>query len=117
MATRIKSLRVAAALSAFAALAGVQASTAVAGGDFSSIVTQVLLNQRDGPVAQLSDDRKLELIACVNNVLADLPNGKKRFIIEAASYDEQEDRFGEVVMENRAEWKQRIARSCAHIAV
>ena len=24
---------------------------------------------------------------------------------------------GKVVMENRAEWKQRIARGCAHIAV
>jgi hypothetical protein len=50
-------------------------------------------------------------------VLADLPNGKKRFVIEGANYDEQQDRFGEVVMANRAEWKQKIARSCAHIVV
>jgi hypothetical protein len=37
--------------------------------------------------------------------------------VEAASFDELEDRFGKVVMENRAEWKQKIARSCAHIVV
>ena len=53
----------------------------------------------------------------MNQVLAGLPNGKKRFVIEAASYDEMEDRFGKVVMENRAEWKQRIAQGCAHIVV
>ena len=73
--------------------------------------------EQDGPVSKLPDDKKHELITCVNEVLDGLPNGKKRFVIEAASYDEMENRFGKVVMENRAEWKQRIARSCAHIVV
>ena len=69
------------------------------------------MHQEKGPVSQLTADKKQALIACVNQVLADLPNGKKRFVTEAASYDELENRFGKVVMENRAEWKQRIAQA------
>ena len=93
------------------------ASNAMAGPDFPAAVEQVLQAQQDGPVSQLNDDKKRELIACVNNVLTELPDGKKRFVVEAASFDEMENRFGKVVMENRAEWKQRIARNCAHIVV
>jgi hypothetical protein len=92
-------------------------SVAVAGPDFPSAVAQILMNQQDGPVSRLDEGRKQQLIACVNTVLAELPNGKKRFVLEAANFDELEDRFGVVVMENRAEWKQKIARSCAHIVV
>ncbi len=50
-------------------------------------------------------------------MLAELPNGKKKFVVAATSYEDMEHRFGSVVMENRAEWKQRIARGCAHIVV
>jgi hypothetical protein len=57
------------------------------------------------------------LISCVNQVLAELPNGKKKFVVAATTYEDMEHRFGSVVMENRAEWKQRIARGCAHIVV
>jgi hypothetical protein len=53
----------------------------------------------------------------VNTVLAKLPAGKKRYVADAASFDEMQDRFGEVVMENRAEWKQKIASKCAKIAL
>lgn len=105
----------AAALTIVAASAGF--SPASAGPTFPAAVEQILMNQNDGPVSKLPADKKRELIVCVNEVLAELPNGKKKFVISAASYDELEQRFGSVVMENRAEWKQRIARGCAHIVV
>jgi hypothetical protein len=108
-------LRTAAAIVAFGA-ATLTTPSAFAQ-DFQTAVAQVLMNQQDGPVSKLDDARKQELIACVNAVLTELPNGKKRFVTEAANFDELEDRFGNVVMENRAEWKQKIARGCAHIVV
>jgi hypothetical protein len=90
---------------------------AVAGGNFGAAVEQVLMAQQDGPVAKMSEGKKRELVACVNGVLAKLPAGKKRYVAESASFDQMQDRFGEVVMENRAEWKQKIAKSCAKIAL
>jgi hypothetical protein len=107
----------AAALGILAAVASGAVSQAAAGPSFPTAVEQVLMHQSEGPVSRLPADKKRELVACVNDVLAGLPNGKKRFVTEAASYDELEDRFGKVVMENRAEWKQRIAQGCAHIVV
>jgi len=107
----------AAALGILVAVSSGVLSPAMAGPSFPTAVEQVLMRQDKGPVSKLPADRKRELIVCVNDVLASLPNGKKRFITEAASYDELEDRFGKVVMENRAEWKQRIAQGCAHIVV
>jgi hypothetical protein len=53
----------------------------------------------------------------VNDVLANLPNGMKRFVLAATDYEDMESRFGKVVMDNRAEWKQKIAQGCAHIVV
>ncbi len=86
-------------------------------GSFGSIVEKVLMSQQSGPVAKLDADRKRELVSCVNGVLAGLPAGKKRYVAEATSFDQMQDRFGEVVMENRAEWKQKIAKRCASIAM
>jgi len=88
-----------------------------AAANFGAVVEQVLMNQQDGRVGQLSADKKRELVSCVNKVLAKLPAGKKRYVAEATSFDQMQDRFGEVVMENRAEWKQKIAKSCAKIAM
>ena len=98
-------------------LASAAVSPAAAGPSFPSAVQQILMNQRQGRVSKLPEEKKRELITCVNQVLVGLPNGKKRYITEAASYDEMENRFGKVMMENRAEWKQRIAQSCASIVV
>ena len=84
---------------------------------FGAIVERVLMSQQSGPVAKLDAERKRQLVGCVNNVLAALPAGKKRFVAEASTLDEMQDRFGKVVMENRAEWKQKIAKSCARIAM
>ena len=112
-----KAIFFAAALGTVATLTASMFSPAVAGPSFPRAVEQVLLHQDKGPVSKLPTDKKRELIACVNEVLTGLPTGKKRFVTEAGSYDELEDRFGKVVMENRAEWKQKIAASCASIAV
>ena len=90
---------------------------AAASGSFAAAVETILLSQTEGRVATLSAEKKHELIACVNQVLTAMPNGMKRFVLAAANFDEMEHRFGEVVMQNRAEWKQKIARGCAHIVV
>jgi hypothetical protein len=75
------------------------------------------MNQQDGRVAKLSADGKRQLISCVKRVLAAVPAGRKRYVQQATSLDQMQDRFGEVVMENRAEWKQKIANKCASIAL
>jgi hypothetical protein len=106
-----------AALGVIAVVATGAISPAAAGPSFPSAVEQILRHQQSGPVSRLPADKKNQLIVCVNQVLADLPNGKKRYVIQAANFDELEDRFGKVVMENQAEWKQKIARGCAHIVV
>jgi hypothetical protein len=113
----IKSILGGVALGMVGALASGTVSPAAAGPSFPSAVEQILMNQQSGRVSKLPLAKKRELVSCVNQVLAQLPNGKKRFVVEAASYDEMENRFGKVVMENRAEWKQRIAQSCASIVV
>lgn len=100
-----------------AILAASMAAPALAQPTFPAAVEQILLRQQQGPVSKLPSEKKRELIACVNQILSGMPNGKKRYVVEAASYDELEDRFGKVVMENRAEWKQRIAQGCGHIVV
>jgi hypothetical protein len=93
------------------------ATPASAGSSFPAAVGEILRSQSTGPVSQLPAAKKEALIVCVNQVLAALPNGKKRYVVEAATFDEREDRFGRIVMENHAEWKQRIARGCAHIVI
>ena len=102
---------------ALVALGTVMASAPAYAGSFDAIVEKVLMNQRDGVVGKLPADRKRQLVSCVNGVLAELPAGRKRYVAEAVSLDQMQDRFGEVVMENRAEWKQKIAKKCARIAM
>lgn len=85
--------------------------------DFPSVVATILNNQSDSRLAKLDPASKQEMVNCVNRVLAGLPNGKKRFVVEGASYDEQESRFGKVVKENRAEWEQKIAKGCGQIVM
>jgi hypothetical protein len=105
------------AAGALVVLAGVFATSTASAITFPSAVDQILRAQSSGPVSRLDDARKAELIVCVNEVLTGMPNGKKRYVLAAASFDEMQDRFGEVVMENRAEWKQKIAAGCSHIVI
>lgn len=97
-------------------------STSAIGGaahaaDFPSVVATILNSQTDSRVARLDPPTKQLLIDCINRVLDGLPAGKKRYILAGSNFDEQEDRFGEVVKENRAEWQQKIARACGGIAL
>ena len=114
MTTKNIIIRTAGALLVFAS---VSAATPANAASFGAVVETVLMSQQSGPVAKLNGDRKRQLVACVSNGLAALPGGKKGYITEASTLDEMQDRFGEVVMENRAEWKQKIAKSCASIAM
>jgi hypothetical protein len=100
-----------------AALAAASATPARALDGFPAAVNRILSNQTDGRISTLSPESKSKLIDCVNDVLAGMPNGMQRFVLAAADYEEMEDRFGKVLLENRAEWKQNIARSCAQHAV
>jgi hypothetical protein len=90
---------------------------AAAADDFPAAVTEILTGQTQGPISEMQGAHKEAMIDCVNTTLVELPKGRKRFILEGASYQEREQRFGMVLYENRAEWVQRIARSCASIAM
>ena len=57
------------------------------------------------------------MVACITQVLAGLPKGKKRYILEGADIAEQERRFGRIIFENHAEWLQKIAGGCASLAM
>lgn len=113
-----KTIRAAAAgLAALTIVAAGWTTPAQAGSSFPAAVERILLNQKQGRVSTLNMETKRALVACVNDVLAGMPNGMKRYVLAAASFDDMEDRFGKVVMQNRAEWKQKIARGCSHIVV
>jgi hypothetical protein len=84
---------------------------------FPTVVRAVLDAQTDGRLAKMGRDQRARMTDCVIATLAGLPGGKKRYIVEGTSLDEQQDRFGEVVQEDRAKWKQKIAAACSKIAV
>jgi hypothetical protein len=88
-----------------------------AAASFPAVVRAVLDAQTDGRLASMGPDQRARMTDCVIAALAGLPGGKKRYIAEAASLDEQTDRFGEVVQEDRAKWKQKIAAACSEIAL
>jgi len=96
--------------------AGLLAAPASAA-DFPTVVAQILSSQTTGALAKMDPARKQEMIACVNGVVAGMPAGRRREIAAAPTLDEQEHLFGVAVMENRAEWKQKIAAACAKIAL
>jgi hypothetical protein len=101
------------------ALAAVAAglATPASATSFPSVVRAVLDSQTDGRLASMDVAQRAEMTDCVIATLAGLPGGKKRYIVEGASLEEQEDRFGEVVQEDRAKWKQKISSACASIAL
>jgi hypothetical protein len=104
-------IRTAGALVVFGAVIAAAPANA---GSFGAVVEKVLMSQQSGPVAKLNGDRKRQLVSCVNNVLAALPAGKKRYVTEASSLDEMQDRFrrgrdgepGGVEAEDRPEVRQ-----------
>ena len=83
--------------------------------DFNSVVETVLAKQPQ--VTDLPPDRQRAMIACVKKVLANVPAGQKRRVEEAKDYNQMEDRFGELVLADRAKFKQQITTDCGEIAV
>ena len=99
------------------ALLAMGAAPAASAASFPTVVRSVLDGQTTGRLAQMDTDQRGQMTDCVIASLAGLPAGKKRYIVEGASPDEQEHRFGEVVQEDRAKWKQKIASACGKIAM
>ena len=93
------------------------AAPAAMASSFPSVVRAVLNGQTTGRIAEMGPDQRAQMTDCVVATLAGLPAGKKRYVAEGASLDEQTDRFGEVVQEDRAKWKQKIASACGKIAL
>lgn len=85
--------------------------------EFPAVVAEILHGQKTGRISEMGQEQKRAMIDCVNTVLAKLPNGKKRYVMQGANFEDREHRFGEVVQENHAEWKQKIARGCSSIAL
>jgi hypothetical protein len=112
----VRTLRGLAALFALGALlpGGAPAAAAV---DFPTVVRQILDGQTDGRIANMGASQKSAMIACVIGALDPLPAGRKRYVVEGADFGQQQHRFGEVVNENHAKWKQAIANACAKIAL
>jgi hypothetical protein len=83
--------------------------------DFSAAVEQVLLRQKE--ITDLDAGKQREMIACVNGVLADVPDPTKDTVAAAGSLDAMEDAFGEMVMADRAKLKQKITEVCGGIVM
>ena len=98
-------------------IASLLVATPAAAASFPAVVRAVLDAQTDGRLAKMGPDQRARMTDCVIATLAGLPGGKKRYIVEGASLDEQQDRFGEVVQEDRAKWKQKVATACSKIAI
>ncbi len=102
-------------LTAYAALlAGAEPAAAA---DFPTVVEEILDNQTDGPLARMAPAKRRAMTSCVVAALEPLASGKKRFVLEGSDFEEREHRFGRVVDENHAEWRQKIARACSQIAL
>ena len=99
------------------ALLAIGAPPAALADSFPTVVRAVLDGQTTGRLAQMDRDQRGQMTDCVIATLAGLPAGKKRYISEGANFGEQQHRFGEVVQENRAQWKQKIASACGKIAL
>jgi hypothetical protein len=108
-----KMIRIVGAVSAMVVVLGW--TTAGFAQDFSAAVQTVLSKQKE--ITELDADRQVEMIACANRVLAEVPGEKQRYVAEAANFDEMESRFGEVVLADRAEFKQKITKECGSIVM
>ncbi len=84
---------------------------------FPTVVRAVLNAQTTGRLAQMDPDQRAQMTDCVIGALAGMPNGRKQYVTGGAGIAEQQHRFGEVVLEDRAKWKQKIASVCASIAL
>ena len=76
-------------------------------------VHTLIMGMKEGPVAQLGEPEREELAACIHEVMSDMPEEKKQYIVDASDDAELRARFDEVGLENKAALKQQISRECA----
>ena len=115
MAPRKGLLGVAGAVLVFASATAPQPALAASlDAQFRAAVQRLLLNLKDGPVAEMTMAERKDLAACVNEVFAGIPPQKKQYIVEAGSnLAELRARFDKVGNEDRAKLKQEVTRNCA----
>jgi hypothetical protein len=82
---------------------------------FNSVVETVLMQQKR--IKELDADRQGQMIACVKKTLAVVPAERQSYVAAATDFDEMEERFGEVVLANQAEFEKLITRECGGIAI
>jgi hypothetical protein len=80
---------------------------------FNAAIERMLMNMKDGPVSEMSNQEKKELVACVKGVFGRIPEAKKEYIATASNEAEIRARFDEVGLENRAALKQQVRDECA----
>lgn len=102
-----------AGLLALASVALTSAQAASIDGKFNSAIGKMLMNLKDGPVAQMTEQEKKELVACVQKVFGQITNEKKQYILASSGANELRARFDEVGLENRAALKQQVRDDCA----
>ena len=109
--TRILGLSAAVLVMAVSGAPGVSAASI--DGKFNAAVERLLLNMKEGAVAEMSQAEKKELVACVQKVFGKITEEKKRYIAEASDHSELKARFDEVGLENRAALKQQVRDECS----
>jgi hypothetical protein len=82
---------------------------------FNSAVEQVLMQQKQ--VKQLDPERQGRMVACVQQTLSAIPEERRSYIASGSDLGEMEDRFGEVVLANQAEYEKLITKKCGGIAL
>ena len=80
---------------------------------FATVVQKVLM--QDEQVKGLEPARQKEMIACATKALANVPPPTKRKVAQAANLDEMQDRFGQMVMADRAKYQKEITAACGEI--
>jgi hypothetical protein len=96
-----------------AAAAPTGAHAAAIDGKFNAALERLLMNLKDGPVSQMTNQEKKELVTCVKGIFSKIPEEKKQYIATAANQAELRARFDEVGLENRAALKQQVRDECA----
>ena len=109
--------RIPAAILCTAALTFMSGASPAAAADFSANVREILDHQTDGPLAEMDGAKRTAMTACVVQTLQRLPKGKQKYITDGTNLEEREHRFGKIVDDNHAEWRQKIAAACAEIAM
>ena len=114
MAAKRMLLGVAGAVLVLASAVSQPVSAASLDSQLRAAIQRLLLNLEDGPVSEMTEAEKKDLIACVNEVFSGIPPQKKQYIVEAGSdFAELRQRFDKVGNEDRAKLKQQVTRNCA----